>query len=55
MPQLNLTDLEAKVAWLIVDRERVYQFADTALQEAERKLFAKLYRAYRGMPTREAS
>jgi hypothetical protein len=49
MPTLDLTELEAKVAWLIVDRSNPVALPE-ALRESERTLFAKVYRAYRGMP-----
>lgn len=56
MPQLELTELEAKALWLILDRWN--QNPDHGLPESwpfaisEVTLFDKVYRAYRGMPQR---
>jgi hypothetical protein len=51
MPHLELTELECKVAWLVLDQHLMEPaFHEAGMAEAERTLFAKVYRAYRGIP-----
>jgi hypothetical protein len=54
MPQLDLTELEAKVLWLILDSVHPGQ-GEPDRRAAEDSLFEKAYRAYRGMPPQEAA
>lgn len=55
MPQLDLTETEAKVLWVILDRGEHREFLSDELRVVEDGLFAKVYRAYRGMPPQEAA
>lgn len=48
MPQLDLTELEAKVAWIILDKFPGH-WLPLGLEDAERSLYEKVYRAYRDM------
>jgi hypothetical protein len=55
MPLLDLTELELKIMWLLVDRhdggpDDNHTWRDTAMNDAEQTLFCKVYRAYRGIP-----
>jgi hypothetical protein len=52
MPQLDLTELEAKVLWLILDTPRTTRLPGS-LGDAEDSLFVKAYRLYRGYPPKE--
>ena len=55
MPQLELTELEAKVLWLIMDDIRENPFSDIEMYNASLALWDKVYRAYREMPPKEAA
>jgi hypothetical protein len=53
MPHLDLSEDECKVAWIVLDHHAPAMLP-TELWEAERSLFDKVYRAYRGMPPKAA-
>lgn len=56
MPTLELSELEAKVLWVILDlRAAYFKYLPSDLAEAEGTLFDKAYRAYRGMPPERAA
>lgn len=54
MPQLDLTELEAKTLWLVLEQAEDLVLP-VELWPTKCDLFEKAYRAYRGMPPQEAA
>lgn len=50
MPQLDLTETEAKLIWLALERLAPVNLEPAGLTDTWLALFPRVYRAYRGMP-----
>jgi hypothetical protein len=53
MPHLDLTELELKILWGVLDAYE-FSFETIAENRAFDSAFDKVYRAYRGMPPKAA-
>jgi hypothetical protein len=49
MPLIELTELECKVLWLLLDQQPKVQPPHPETDDAVCRVFDKVYRAYRGM------